>query len=511
MHMGTGTGVLGTNQHNAIYYGILGKLLADVRTPDLNILDAIWILADPYDGPYCSYSAATRKDMLLASVDPVALDIWSVKNVLIPAFIENLHSPPWPEPSADPDDPDSMFRIYLDRSMYFLLNAGHEVTNDLNQIDAHAWIGEGDFDADGDVDLEDSDQFDLCFTGPGGGPAAPGCEAGDFDADTDVDCDDWNQFRQVWTAPGDPPDLLECGPSMPLAAPYPHNRPRNRYISFDPDKMENDGVDLAFRITLTSLQLSSCDDSGTPDVEGWSCRTDDDCRTCSGTGAPCWTAPLHCPPGETCVPTGAACVNDQANSVGQTWWVGPASDQDNDVHLLVTEPYRKVSDAWPTVLFVGDCEIVPRASYVIRAVQVNTGHESDEFVVNTTARPGPNYWADAVGPLGEYCTGNWAECPNGDSDCPSGESCIRQWPPADGFTNFSDITAAVFAFQQAPGLAVPEVMWVDIHGDGGGDAKVDPPNYVVNFSDIGFMVLAFQGRPYPFQDPGECPVRIMWP
>lgn len=53
--------------------------------------------------------------------------------------------------------------------------------------------------------------------------------------------------------------------------------------------------------------------------------------------------------------------------------------------------------------------------------------------------------------------------------------------------------------------AWPEKLSVDIHGDDFGDAAIDPPNYVVNFSDIQQMVLAFQGNPYPFSAPTDCP------
>ena len=54
-------------------------------------------------------------------------------------------------------------------------------------------------------------------------------------------------------------------------------------------------------------------------------------------------------------------------------------------------------------------------------------------------------------------------------------------------------------------------MDVDLHGNGAGDAVNDPPNGVVNFADIGFMVLAFQGRPYPFSNPAGCPDIGYWP
>jgi hypothetical protein len=135
-YMGVVTRELSTNSHAAIRYGILGALLGEVRPADLNLLDCTWINADPFDGPWTTYEAATRTDMLVASRDPVAADIWSVKNVLLKAFVANGYQPPWPPPSADPDDPSSSFRQYLDASMNYLLAAGYDATNDLTRIDA---------------------------------------------------------------------------------------------------------------------------------------------------------------------------------------------------------------------------------------------------------------------------------------------------------------------------------------------------------------------------------------
>ena len=73
----------------------------------------------------------------LVATDPVAADIWSVTNILIPGFLDNGFSPPWPQPDATPDDPSSDFRQYLDASMSALLSAGLLSTNDLDQIDLH--------------------------------------------------------------------------------------------------------------------------------------------------------------------------------------------------------------------------------------------------------------------------------------------------------------------------------------------------------------------------------------
>ncbi len=172
-YMGVVTRELSTNSHSAIRYGLLGDVIGKTQPADLNILDCIWINADPYTGPNTTYAGATRKDMLVASQDPVAADIWAAKNILIPAFMENGFSPPWPVPSADPDDPTSNFRVYLDNSMAQIIEAGYQVTNDLASIDVPP--GEAS-DPNGPgapfVIRKDGDGFFLEWSAcPTGGPA----------------------------------------------------------------------------------------------------------------------------------------------------------------------------------------------------------------------------------------------------------------------------------------------------------------------------------------------------
>ncbi len=159
-YMGVVTDLLSTNSHSSILNGIMGDLQAEIQMADLNILDCIWINANPNSGPSTTYSGATRRDMLMAGLDPVAIDIWAVKNILVPAFIENGYSPPWPYPSADPDDPSSRFRTYLDNSMNYLLAAGYSVTNDLSNINVHQRSCEADNPA-------------RLITGPGADPDNP--------------------------------------------------------------------------------------------------------------------------------------------------------------------------------------------------------------------------------------------------------------------------------------------------------------------------------------------------
>ncbi len=110
----------------------------------------------------------------------------------------------------------------------------------------------GDFDDDGDVDADDFAEFELCYTGLGGGPVSPGCEPGDFDNDDDVDCEDWRRFTLAWSGPGDPPLFVEC-PCHPVAPPEleaPEVMAKNRAISLVPG---NPGRLTALRVTLSSL------------------------------------------------------------------------------------------------------------------------------------------------------------------------------------------------------------------------------------------------------------------
>ena len=93
-----GTGITGALKH---CYGILsmadgysdirhysqagaqcGKMISLVRAPDLNILDCIWVSPESLSG--YPPSATHRADILLAGIDPVALDYFAAKHVLQP-------------------------------------------------------------------------------------------------------------------------------------------------------------------------------------------------------------------------------------------------------------------------------------------------------------------------------------------------------------------------------------------------------------------------------------------
>jgi hypothetical protein len=128
------------NGHQQIGEGGMGTLLAETRYPILNILDAIYINANPYPfifcGPATSYEAATRVNILMASTDPVALDYWAAKNVLIPTAqlngYEDTHH-------LDPDNTESggltdAFGVYLNNTKNELIRNGYTVTSNPNRM-----------------------------------------------------------------------------------------------------------------------------------------------------------------------------------------------------------------------------------------------------------------------------------------------------------------------------------------------------------------------------------------
>ena len=68
--------------HNSVGTGGMGTLLALTRMPALNVLDMIWVA--PEGGPRSLYNTAVQVNKIAASTDPVALDHWASREVLMP-------------------------------------------------------------------------------------------------------------------------------------------------------------------------------------------------------------------------------------------------------------------------------------------------------------------------------------------------------------------------------------------------------------------------------------------
>ncbi|HMK84164.1 MAG TPA: DUF362 domain-containing protein [Candidatus Bathyarchaeia archaeon] len=133
-YMGVGSDKLGTGSHASVGRGGMGTQMAQTKRPILNILDAAWINANPRGGPRTTYAAATRTNILMASRDPVAVDYWAVKHVIMEAARAVGHND---LSSIDPDGENSSFGNWLRLSMQELQKAGHQATMNENQMNVY--------------------------------------------------------------------------------------------------------------------------------------------------------------------------------------------------------------------------------------------------------------------------------------------------------------------------------------------------------------------------------------
>lgn len=126
-----------TDTHSYIGQGALGKVMVETRVPMLNILDAIWVNPVPRGGPDTTYSEAVQINLVLASTDPVALDYWASKHILLQIAELRGYSN---RATLDPDDLSSQtgltapFGVYLRNSLNQLLAGGYQFTIDENRI-----------------------------------------------------------------------------------------------------------------------------------------------------------------------------------------------------------------------------------------------------------------------------------------------------------------------------------------------------------------------------------------
>jgi hypothetical protein len=120
------------NPHNSVGTGGMGTVMVETRMPALNILDAIWINPHPRGGPATSYEEAVRANIIAASTDPVALDYWAAKYILMQAASKLGYRD---LSSMDPDNTSPRsFGSWLRLSMEELLRAGIFSTVDEDRI-----------------------------------------------------------------------------------------------------------------------------------------------------------------------------------------------------------------------------------------------------------------------------------------------------------------------------------------------------------------------------------------
>jgi hypothetical protein len=166
---------------------------------------------------------------------------------------------------------------------------------------------------------------------------------------------------------------------------------------------------------------------------------------------------------------------------GVLGWVGEPDA--NSVSRVVADPYFSAS--WPRVISVADCEIVPVATYGIRAT-VDGVILSDPLEVGTILKPGTWYYGDTVG--------------EGTGELPP----ALGFTPPNGVVNVTDVQAYILSVQGDSSPSAP-VSWVDLHGPGDGS----PPNFILNVSDVQRIKFGQQGQQYtdaPDQlAPADCP------
>ncbi len=131
------TAKLGARAHGTVDDGGMGTEIIETRFPTLNIIDAIWVNAIPEGGPSTYYREATRVNIIAASTDPVALDYWTAKHILLEAARIKGYSG---LDSMDPDNTDlGSFGYWLRLSMEEIQRAGYQATVDESYMNVYVF------------------------------------------------------------------------------------------------------------------------------------------------------------------------------------------------------------------------------------------------------------------------------------------------------------------------------------------------------------------------------------
>ncbi|UCE59411.1 MAG: hypothetical protein JSU63_18455 [Phycisphaerales bacterium] len=250
-------------------------------------------------------------------------------------------------------------------------------------------------------------------------------------------------------------NLGGCELRPPAFAPAPHNARKNRYISVVPN---NPGMEVAFQVEVASMRRCS-------DNLARSCSIDADCTA----------------------PDAGQCVEHP--SVGHTGWISEPFDPscqsepgDTPVGACAGTDYlaRVVNSPvlrfWPEPLLqVNDCEIVPVASFALRAT-IDAIEFSDALVVGTITKPGPQHYGDTVG-----------------------ENLGNEFTAPQGVVNVTDVQGFLAASEGWPGA--PHPSWVDLHGLGEGCV----PNFILNISDLQLILFGLEGECYTDSPQNKIP------
>jgi len=125
----------GGDSHRSVRRGGMGTEMAATRMPTLNVLDAIWVNANPGSGPSSPYGQASRLNTVMAGTDPIALDYWASKNVLMQAARLKGHGD---LSKIDPDNTEEgSFGSWLKLSAKELADAGHRFTLDEERMNVY--------------------------------------------------------------------------------------------------------------------------------------------------------------------------------------------------------------------------------------------------------------------------------------------------------------------------------------------------------------------------------------
>jgi len=128
------------NAHNSVGSGGMGAQMAETRVPTLNIIDAIWVNVIPKGGPSTPYNKAYPSKIIASSVDPIALDYWSAKNILMPTSKEIGYTNVI---SLDPDYQEvRSFGSWLLLSKEALNRAGYNYTMDIQKISVYVDVSQ---------------------------------------------------------------------------------------------------------------------------------------------------------------------------------------------------------------------------------------------------------------------------------------------------------------------------------------------------------------------------------